>query len=344
MSMAMINRYTFAQNSYPAFQNARQTNAQLPRLQFAQKDQCAFHLNQVRPQKAIPFAGNEHYAESGLRKATAMFREGETLELATYLLRTIHAKNSRFEIADYGCSSGEEAYSLAMLLAAANLRYKITGYDFAGPALYNAQQGQIGINNQAEFVSKQHKDLSERSSADPSNIDIAFNFFHRKQDAQFEDEFLNADSLSKMDEDQKRYYGLFHQHFKMQPNGSSPSRTLYTLRSDKDLKCSFKEGDIRNILSTRGSHSTDMILFRNALYQLIGTPDSRDQKEVKLLLDNLFKQINQTLKPFGLLVLGQNENSQHRQQKLVDQALKEAGFERNSIIPQAPIYIKVNDV
>jgi len=354
--MAMrIPRYSSAQNPYPSLHS---TQKSLPPSNFQkeQGDKLSLNLHQVKHQNSLKFSGNEHYEENGLTKATAMFREAPYLEWVSDILGYLvsHSGVNNFSIADYGCSSGEEAYSLSMLLKDQGVKYELTGYDFAGPALHHAQQGKIGINNKAEFL-RTHPNTLVNTNSDP--IAIALSTIFRHQHAQFEDEFLNADSASKVrSEPQRKHYRLFHKYFKKQPNESSPDRTIYVLRPDQKLNCNFEAGDIRNILSTRGQNSTDVLLFRNALYHLITesrTTQDEDGKVVakryplnttqtKLILDNLFRQFNKVLKPGALLVLGPKEHRQHYQQGLVDQALKDAGFEQ--IEKGQPLYKKLRSI
>lgn len=78
---------------------------------------------------------------------TRFFRDPDALELVEQILKDA-AKNphtASFEAWSVGCSSGQEAYSLAMLaehhFASANKRYAITGTDISIPVLRKAQQG-----------------------------------------------------------------------------------------------------------------------------------------------------------------------------------------------------------
>lgn len=81
---------------------------------------------------------------------TYFFRDLKTLEfIKTWLEK--HFKNGT-QIADFGCSNGEEAYSIAMLINDINKdqKYKITGYDISPSIIINAKEGIHRIYEEGE--------------------------------------------------------------------------------------------------------------------------------------------------------------------------------------------------
>ena len=83
-------------------------------------------------------------------KETSFFRHRESIEyVRNYLQQKInnHALNTSFDIWSLGCATGEEAYSLAMVvndcfeLAAINPYYGITAMDISSSALATGRKG-----------------------------------------------------------------------------------------------------------------------------------------------------------------------------------------------------------
>ncbi|MDQ7038715.1 MAG: CheR family methyltransferase [Aquificota bacterium] len=69
---------------------------------------------------------------------TRFFREREQLEVLADLL----ISETKFpEVASVGCSTGEEPYSLAMILASRGVRGRIVGFDISGGVLERARTG-----------------------------------------------------------------------------------------------------------------------------------------------------------------------------------------------------------
>ena len=305
--------------------------------------------NLLKSTDSVQFSGNSEIEENGLTLATSFFRDPAALEQVADRLRQIAKTNParHFDIADYACSSGEEAFSLAMLLKNRNLNYSLTGYDIAESALETAKRGEVGINNPAEYLQAREKE----SLNNLNTLDTILFVMSRLKHTQFQDRYLSQDNTPPDEPLQKKYYDLFHQHFQKQEAASLPERAVYQLKPNASLGCDFQVGNIQDIEKKRGQNSTDVLLFRNALYHLITQPANQEAggirkplssvQAVNQQLDDLFQQFYQVLSPDGILVMGEKENAQHQQKELVDSALARNGFQPLSDDDKSlPIYVK----
>jgi SAM-dependent methyltransferase len=308
-------------------------------------------ISKIKPQMdAVQFSGNDKSEEDGLTLSTSFFRDVSTLELISDILqiKSDQSKSKQFKIADYACSTGEEAYSLALILNSQNINYAITGYDIAKKALLSAQKGEVGINDPMQFL-KSQEGLAAIIRRNPMQAAVMLR--NRLKNTQFQDSYLDKPT-PPLGRDRK-YFDLFHQHFQKQETDSLPLRAIYQVKPGHDLKCNFQSGDIQDIYKARGSQSTDILLFRNALYHLITTPpfpaDTLERKPLNpdnamKILNDLFRQFNHVLTPGGFLVFGKNEGRQHQQETLVRVALEQAGFKPIFDDFSAPVYQKVRTI
>lgn len=164
---------------------------------------------------------------------TYFFRDSKTLNFVSDYVNKTFPKGTH--IAEYGCSNGEEAYSLAMLLNASNndKRYKITGYDVSEDIV---NQAKGGIHHIGGF------DAFDHFLDQPETVIMEENIPLRR---------------------------LFYNHFeKVESKDGKP----YFKLKDKvfDGVVDFKYGDIRDINTPKSPlpENTGVVVFKNAWYHL----------------------------------------------------------------------------
>ncbi len=261
---------------------------------------------------------NKNIASRTLIHETAFFRGVSTLEfIKNHLSKTLTPDNP-LRMANFGCSTGEETYTLAMLFNDHPNSLQITGYDLGEKAIQSAQKGHFPI-----------EPLGGRQFYDA-----------------YKDNYL-AFSDHKLSSKQKEYRTLFNSFFKTNSNlyesvkelllsclKERPIKTKYFQLKDDSLKkhCQFKQGDIMEIDRILEPDSTEIVLFRNALYHLI-TKENLGRRYPKRIvktrpvLNEFFSKIHTALSENGLFVLGENENHQTtRLGQLIHEELENAGF------------------
>jgi len=271
---------------------------------------------------------------------TSFFREANTLEFVKeYIAHRLKRCTGPVEIADYACSSGEEAYTFAMLTEElpGKDRIKICGYDLSRKALRDANSGEVTISRyQTPFIGKLRNLLSTRIQH--TSLDDAFVLLSlaELQDFKFKD-IPRKQHYGQLFRESCTSIGSSQEQVKIEGGKTHiVERFHYRLNPDLKNRVQFEEpekGDITQIQANRKPNSTDIILFRNALYHLITEEDVskrqiKNPQEVRAILLSLFHNIYSTLRPGGIFVLGEEENPQVRGQKfIIDKYLLQAGFE-----------------
>lgn len=268
--------------------------------------------------------------ENKVKHQTSFFRDPETIEFVADYINTQCKNNKEIRLADFGCAIGEEAYTIAMM--ANDNRLSITGYDVSPNVIDLANRGIYTICSK-----------DERSYLYSTN----------------EDHFLNKENKAILNDKEKTYHALFHQCFKQIDTlpEDLANNEHFRAAHDKDTskhkyfqvnketispQVSFEVGNINEIDSVLTPESTDVIVFKNALYHLL--PEDRTNKGyVDFCLtktDDLFKEINTALKPGGIFVLGRlsidhmatptifkRRNGEKVDDLPIHKILKENGFE-----------------
>ncbi len=89
---------------------------------------------------------------------TRFFREIEQLEvIKKYIFREIKEKGLTSKIASIGCSTGEEAYTIAFIMKSADLRGEVVGMDINEFALEKAKQGIYPIKSLSQIPEEYRK-------------------------------------------------------------------------------------------------------------------------------------------------------------------------------------------
>ena len=228
------------------------------------------------------------------RIQTSFFRDPATLEfVADYVNKNYKDKN-QVNIADFGCSVGEETYTLAMMLN--DPKYHITGYDVVPDALE--------VGKEATYVIYQNN---------PGSMDYIGG----------EDCFLLKEEKELYSDTEKSYHKMFHKHFSEtdEPKELINNNSVFESKVVKDLrhkkyfklneesikaKINFKDGNFNSLNEVLEPGKTDVIIFKNALYHIFPDVEKENDKLESYLKfsEDKFKKINQCLPVGGLFVLG----------------------------------------
>lgn len=258
---------------------------------------------------------------------TAFFREMPTLEGMKKYIATAFKDRHHIRIANFGCSSGEEAYTMAMLLDDLPQKVEIDGYDLDQKAVDSAKRGISPIGN------------LKCSGIMPLNA--------------FDDTYLAFNQDAPLTPEKSKYKKLFGRFFegvsvfKARPSlkemvinlAVTKATKYFEVKPDIKNRCHFAQGDITKLDEFIKPGSVDVLSFRNALYHLTtvepmpGLKLSKDEIEVRPVLEGLFDKIHTALSEDGIFVLGIHSNdhelgpSDKDANNLIYKILKEKGFE-----------------
>lgn len=244
-----------------------------------------------------------------LTTETAFGREFDTLACAVKYInqKFPQIKEKKFVIG--ACSSGEEVWSYKMLME--DNPVKIIGFDMAKKALKQAKESIYTI-------------FPQNSKKIPR--------FCNDSDG-YKDTFLAYEKESLTD-NEKQLYRMFHKMFKQIKLKNfifnRTDRKTYKLRNAQH-NCKFMEADIKNLPTDITKEKYQLFSFRNAFYHILTyhngiTREERTTKELKPILNNIFKTINKTLDLGGIFVMGEKEEYQCDNIKLVTTTLIDNGF------------------
>jgi len=202
---------------------------------------------------------------------TSFFRDCPTLDFVkNYILKNFP---NGTHITDFGCSDGEETYSVAMMLAENNkdLKYKITGYDISSTAIARAKQGEykIDLPDLALLEIERYPEISECECSHVLDRRIA------------------------------KYRDIFRESFNVYVH-------KYRDRKGYDKRCTIKPGIVKDSVDFKVTSifdidtnkldlpaNTSVIIFKNSWYQL--APKA---------INEIITKVYQALPPKGILVVG----------------------------------------
>lgn len=269
----------------------------------------------------------EIYAQKGIRylcHQTAFFREPVTLERVKRYIAENFANKKEVNILVGACSTGEEAYSLSMLLNGLKNKINIIGFDLSTRTLNTARKG---------------------------NVMMQTSIVENEKNTFLEDAYLAFDDKNKLSKRQQKYRAMFEDTFEpinskfykiynnikrifidQNPNIGRKSR-YFKLKEGKINNCRFIEGDIRELDKLDAPKQVDVLFFRNAFYHLLETVPRPEEKEE--VLTQIVAGIRQKLGRDGIFVNGENDGVQIGNEYLIPRVMREMGFE--------PIYPKLKD-
>lgn len=233
-------------------------------------------------------------------------------------------------IADFGCSNGEETYSLATLLSASNKdkKYKITGYDIAPNVIEDAKTGVFNIGSIFDDYEKFLVGLYSPSNLLKQKVKDAFLECFEKIPGKWKN--FNMCGPRWKHKAEKRF---------CQPNQNSELiiKRIEYVQSSQNRKCTdgtdfiprngifndiinFKVADISNINNELEPEKTGVVVFKNSLYHVLNSQTLDYSQTDASIATKLFKKINSILSDKGLFVLGCLKHDHFYSKKQVPQS------------------------
>lgn len=270
-----------------------------------------------------------------LRHETAFFREYKTLNKSINYLRQKFPNEKSPKLIVGACSTGEEAFSIKMLLH--EREPEILAFDISEDAVQKAKV--------ARYTISQPKDKLSRK------------FIDERQISAYSDEYLGFSSCT-MTCKKKMLKNLFDKMFTEVPLGRTKNifapikkgmnyiryfllgdmelnlnNKVYTIKQNEQSGCKFMQGDIKNLDKIAPEGKAHAVFFRNALYHLVTNDIAggvyripKKTEEASHILTNIVKQVNKALVKDGIFVIGEQENRQMTDTKLLSKILAENGF------------------
>ncbi len=254
-----------------------------------------------------PVDNGENYSDLCIHE-TYFFRDIDTLNFTVNYLKDNYPQGAN--IAEFAASTGEEAYSLAMLLNSANKdkRYTITGYDIV-PSLLNSRKNhlyEITSGSVETFLHYQDNVHYKKNPELKRLFDDFFTpiprdwYFVENIDRELIKTIKSLKKTKDEDEIKKLKYYLQYLSISVQDRYNA----YYIPKKDAfNNVVSFKTGDICD-LGTKLDlpDNSPVIFFKNALYHIISfSPKEGDDFSAA---KNLITQINKKLPIGGLFVMG----------------------------------------
>lgn len=266
----------------------------------------------------------------GLRKEvtteTRLFRDYQTIKFATDYIKRVFAGAKEKNIIVGACSTGEEAYSIKMLMD--KFDSKITGFDLGRNTIEKAKSGIIEINTP---IDKNIKKYNEAINMDTYNDRFLIdNSPLNKEKNRLREIFKN--NFEQIKPKHKFLHRLKEALIKsLDPTYIEMERKLFKIKK-QDENLHFKSGDVLNLESIMPLNGTNHLFsFKNAIYHIITDNNicKRENiapKKMKEILNKIFKDINKALNKKGLFVMGESENEQHEAMHYISKALLDNGF------------------
>ena len=318
-----------------------------------------YYQTKTNPAKTTNFKGHggHEILEIGkdtllLRHETAFFREYNTLNKGINYLRQHFPKEKSPRIIVGACSTGEEVLSIKMLMP--DKKPKILGFDISPNSIAEAKTGIYTIS--------QPKD------------DVSRNFISWLGISAYKDEFLGFGKPKTHKE--KIMKNLFNNNFTQIAEKSTPKQNpikrffnklsfillrdinpefndkIFALKDPKNTGCKFIQGDIQHLDKIVPKGKAHAISFRNAIYHLVTMENENDEriqiplKIAEPTLNHVAKQINKALTKDGIFILGEREDKQLTDTKLLSKVLKKNGFKEVAKTKNGycNIWAKIKDV
>ena len=295
-------------------------------------------------QDSISFKGHfgeEEYNKDDikcLKHETGFFRDIETKEFVKDYIEKNFAEKEKINIIVGGCSTGEEAYTYAMLLDKLKNKTKIIGFDLSEKSINDA---------------KSKKFLMQKQVKAPDGMIDAYTYLGHTLD----DTYLCFQTDRELTPQEIERKNLFDKFFEISKETPAPEKmslrkriNLYIIKNflkmfpptfenkyvvakeNKFNNCEFVQGDILNLKDITKNEKADVITFSNALYHItteeIGQSGIRKPKyNYKKVVEELISQLKENLAPNGLFVVGEDEIMQMFDSGEFNNLMKDNGFE-----------------
>lgn len=273
-----------------------------------------------------------------LKHETGFFRDIETKEFVKNYIEKNFANKDKIKILIGACSTGEEAYTYAMLLDNLKSKTQIVGFDLSETSIKEAKSKKFLMQKQV----KAPKGLIDAYVYLGNTLNDSYLCFpHTKQLSEKEIEkkklFENFFEISTdTQKNKKTHFGkkinqwIMKNILKMFP---PTFENKYVVAKENTFSnCEFTQGNILKLKEITKDEKADVITFSNALYHItteeIGLTGIREQKnDAEKIIEKLIQQIKENLKINGLFVIGEDEISQMFDSGELNKMMIKNGFE-----------------
>lgn len=273
--------------------------------------------------------------EKILRHETAFFRDYHTIKKSVDYLKNTFPNSTDKQIVVGACSSGEQALSIEMLMK--KQKHHILGFDISPKSVEEAKKLTFQIHKPKN--KKSRTEIKNRNIVGYNDEFLAFNSgvqfsanTQKKLKKIFNQTFIEIETIPKK---VNCFKMLMNKLKYLIANVIEPEflTKTFKVRRPNDVKCDFVEGDIQNLDKLVPKGKAHMITFSNALYHLVtedicygAIREKLPKAEVNKVIVNVAKQVNKALTNRGLFVIGEHEDKQMTDMKLVSKILEENGF------------------
>ncbi len=257
---------------------------------------------------------------------TRFFRDYESMKFGVNYVKEVF-KNLKEKYFIVGaCSTGEDAHSLKMLMG--NEPVKITGFDIGAETVEQAKSGIFNLYVPADNKTNKYTRIvdmttyndsflcSEKSNLTPEEKKLKEVFLKNFESIDTKDKLIY-----KLKETFRRMFDITYAEF-------NKLKFRYK-NTNADLE--FKTADIRDFKNILPDKKGQIFAFKNSFYHIVTDNNicSRQElprKEVKPMLDSIFKNVNKSLDMNGLFIMGEKEHEQKTNVHIIAESLLDNGF------------------
>lgn len=257
---------------------------------------------------------------------TRFFRDYESIKFGIKYINEVF-KNLKEKYFIVGaCSTGEDMHSLKMLMG--NNPVKITGFDIGKETIEQAKSGIFNLYTPADIKTSKYTRI-----VDIHTYDDAFLAFDKPDltPEQKELKKLFDNHFESIDTKDKMIYKLKEKFRKIFDITYAEFNKLKFRYKNPDNSLEFKIGDIRDFKDILPNKKGQLFTFKNSFYHIVTdnnycTRQELPEKQIKPMLDNIFKNINKSLDKNGLFIMGEKEDEQRTNIHVIAKSLLENGF------------------
>ncbi len=319
-----------------------------------------YHQPKINPTKvntSFKGHGGHEILEIGrdtllLRHETAFFREYNTLNKGINYLRQHFPKEKSPKIIVGACSTGEEVYSIKMLMP--DKKPKILGFDISPNSIAEAKTGIYTISQPKDDISKKFISWLGVSAYKDEFLGFGNPKTHKEKVLKnlFNNNFIQIAEKSPPKKNPiKKFFNKLSFKFLQDMNPEFNDK-IFILKNQKNTGCEFVQGDVQHLDEIVPKGKAHAVSFRNAMYHLVTMNNENEERiqvpieRAKPILQHIAKQVNKALIKDGIFILGEREDKQLTNTKLLSKVFKENGFKEIAKTKNGycNIWAKVKDV
>ena len=283
--------------------------------------------------------GSEKFGKNGIEmliKETGLFRDWQTLLFVIKYIEENFAGKSLIKIISGGCSTGEEAISISILLNHLKDKVRILGIDLSEASVNSANSRKLKFQDakDAKYVSVDdvYTALKDRFLVFGADRELSAD---EKLQKELFDKFLviteEKEPVVKLTLKQK-IENFLAKNFMAKYKPAFGDVKFVKLKDGEINNCTFKVGDIRDLDTLTNGEKSDVIFFKNAIYHMISDDVGANlfrviKSDGESIAENIITKFRANLNDNGLVVFGEEEVFQTGDKELVPRVMKRLGFE-----------------